>query len=139
MHVRLQLLLDHYAELPQPDGDVALADAYRAAGDLRRAVEFYERVSSQYPTGEAASRSAAALATLEAAMGASLPWIRSEPNVGWRTCSWREARAQDRIGEDDQDAVEEVDRGEVAVRRGAGASRRVTRCRGPCAQDLTIG
>jgi len=69
----LQLLLDHYAELPQPEGDVALADAYRAAGDLARAAALYERVSNQYLTGEAASRSAAALAALNKTMGAAYP------------------------------------------------------------------
>ena len=56
------MLLDHYAELPQPDGDLPLADAYQAAGDLASAAKVYQRVYSQYLSGEAASRSAAALA-----------------------------------------------------------------------------
>jgi soluble lytic murein transglycosylase len=69
----LQLLLDHYAELPQPDGDLALADAYRASGDLRHAADIYQRISIQYPTSDAATRSTAALAVLKTNLGASFP------------------------------------------------------------------
>ena len=69
----LQLLLDHYVELPQPEGDLALADAYRGAGELARAVEIYERISIQFPASEAASRSTAALAALKSKMGAAFP------------------------------------------------------------------
>src|SRR4051812_24209026 len=57
----VQLLRDHYAELPQPDGDVALAEAYQVSGDLPHAVEFYQRVFYQYVSGDAVGRAAAAL------------------------------------------------------------------------------
>src|SRR3954447_14516833 len=33
------LLREHYADLPQPEGDITLADCYQAANDLPRAVE----------------------------------------------------------------------------------------------------
>ena len=64
-----KLLLDHYSELPQPEGDVNLGDCYRAASDPDRAAEAYQRVYSHYLTGEAASRAASALAELGRGMG----------------------------------------------------------------------
>jgi soluble lytic murein transglycosylase len=69
----VRVLRDHYAELPQPDGDLALADAYQAARDLPHAAEFYQRVFYQYVTGDAAAKAAAALLALKDSMGASYP------------------------------------------------------------------
>ena len=69
----VRLLREHYAELPQPDGDLALADAYQALGDLPHAAEFFQRVFYQYVSGDAAARSAAALLALKDTMGASYP------------------------------------------------------------------
>jgi soluble lytic murein transglycosylase len=68
-----RLLRDHYAELPQPDGDLTLADCYQAANDLPKAADFYQRVYFQYVNGEAAVRSAAALVALKDLMGAAYP------------------------------------------------------------------
>jgi soluble lytic murein transglycosylase len=68
-----RLLRDHYAELPQPDGDLTLADCYQAANDLPGAADFYQRVYYQYLAGEAAHRSAAALLTLRDVMGTGYP------------------------------------------------------------------
>ena len=69
----VRLLRDHYAELPQPDGDVVLGDCSQAAGDFRAAAESYQRVFYQYPNGEAATRAAAALLALKDAMGDQYP------------------------------------------------------------------
>ncbi|MBZ5726838.1 MAG: lytic transglycosylase domain-containing protein [Acidobacteriia bacterium] len=69
----VRILRDHYAELPQPDGDAALAECYQAARDLPHAADFYQRVFYQYPTTDAATRAAAALSALKDAMGASYP------------------------------------------------------------------
>ena len=69
----VRVLREHYAELPQPDGDIALAAAYQTAGDLPHAVEFYQRVFYQYISGDAAARAAAALLALKDTMGASYP------------------------------------------------------------------
>lgn len=66
-------LREHYAELPQPDGDLALGEAYQAGGDLPHAAEFYQRVFYKYVAGEAAARSAAALLALKDLMGAAYP------------------------------------------------------------------
>lgn len=68
-----RLLRDHYAALPQPDGDIALADCYQAANDLANAAEFYQRVYYQFTSGDASTRAAAAIVTLKVAMGASYP------------------------------------------------------------------
>ena len=69
----VRLLREHYAELPQPEGDVTLADCYQAANDLPHAAEFYQRVYYHYLTGAAASRAAVALLTLKDTMGAGYP------------------------------------------------------------------
>ncbi len=69
----VRILREHYAELPQPDGDMTLADAYQAAGDPSHAVDFYQRVYYQYVSGDAGLRAAAALVTLKDAMGAQYP------------------------------------------------------------------
>ena len=69
----VKLLRDHYADLPQPDGDLTLADAYQAAKDLAHAAEFYQRVYYEYVSGDAADKAAAALVTLKDMMGTAFP------------------------------------------------------------------
>jgi soluble lytic murein transglycosylase len=68
-----RLLREHYADLPQPEGDLALADCYQAANDPARAAEFYQRVYYQRLSGDAAARAAAALLALRSSMGAAYP------------------------------------------------------------------
>ena len=69
----IRLLRERYADLPQPDGDLVLADCYQAANDPARAAEFYQRVYYQRISGDAATRAAAALLSLKSAMGAAYP------------------------------------------------------------------
>jgi soluble lytic murein transglycosylase len=69
----VRLLRAHYAELPQPEGDINLADCYQAAGDLAHAADFYQRVYYSRISGDAAARAAAALLTLKDSMGAAFP------------------------------------------------------------------
>ncbi len=69
----VRLLREHFTSLPQPDGNLALADAYQASGDLQHAADFYQRVYYQYISGDGAQRAAAALVTLENAMSAQYP------------------------------------------------------------------
>ena len=69
----VSLLRDHYAELPQPEGDFTLADCYLAAGDLAATADFLERVNAQFVTGDPASRAADALESLRQRMGAAFP------------------------------------------------------------------
>ncbi len=68
-----RLLRDHYGELPQPDGDLALGECAQAAGDLRGAAEAYQRVYYQYTGSEAAARATSALLALRDAMGDQYP------------------------------------------------------------------
>jgi soluble lytic murein transglycosylase len=69
----VKLLRDHYAELPQPDGGLALAGCYVAAGDLANAADFLERANAQFVTGDAAGRTGDALTGLREKMGAAFP------------------------------------------------------------------
>ena len=69
----VQLLQRYYAELPQPDADLAMATAYEAAADNSRAAEYYQRVYYSYPAGEPAMSAASALLSLKASLGASFP------------------------------------------------------------------
>lgn len=69
----VKLLRDHYSALPQPEGALVLADCYQAAGDLKSAADFYQRVYFEYPTGDAAARSAAAIITLRDSLGKAFP------------------------------------------------------------------
>jgi soluble lytic murein transglycosylase len=69
----VRMLREHYAELPQPEGDLTLADSYQSAGDRSHAADFYQRVYYQYVSGDAAPRAAAALLALKDAMGADYP------------------------------------------------------------------
>jgi soluble lytic murein transglycosylase len=69
----VRLLREHYGELPQPEGDINLADCYQAAGDLAHAADFYQRVFYQRISGDAAARATAALLTLKDSMGAAYP------------------------------------------------------------------
>jgi soluble lytic murein transglycosylase len=66
-------LREHYAELPQPEGDVTLADCYQAAGEQAHAADFYQRVYYRYISGDFAARAGAALILLENSMGAAYP------------------------------------------------------------------
>ncbi|HEX3880941.1 MAG TPA: transglycosylase SLT domain-containing protein [Bryobacteraceae bacterium] len=69
----VQTLRDHYKELPQPDGDLTLAESYQAANDSTNAAEFYQRVYTEYPLGQAADKASAALSALASSMGATFP------------------------------------------------------------------
>ena len=68
-----RILRELYADLPQPEGDLTLADCYRAANNLVPAAESYQRVYYQFPTGAAATRAGAALLALKDTMGDAYP------------------------------------------------------------------
>ena len=69
----VKLLRDHYGDLPQPDGDLALADCYVAAGDPASAADFLERASAQFVSGDAGARVADALSSLQDQMRPAFP------------------------------------------------------------------
>ncbi|MDE3164311.1 MAG: lytic transglycosylase domain-containing protein [Acidobacteriota bacterium] len=69
----IQLLLAHYAELPQPETDINLADFYLAANQPIDAANYYQRVYYGYLNGDAARRAAEGIAGLKQQMGDSYP------------------------------------------------------------------
>jgi soluble lytic murein transglycosylase len=117
----VRLLREHYAELPQPEGDINLADGYLAAGEPARAAGFYQRVYYQYASGDAATRAAAGLASLRQSMGdaypappATLQLHRADRLL--ETRSYAEARSEYRaLG----DQLTGLERDQARVRVGA--------------------
>lgn len=77
----VQLIQQHYAMLPQPDADLAVATAYEAGADNLRATEYYQRVYYSYPAGEAAMTAAAALLGLRSSLGSSFPAATAEASL----------------------------------------------------------
>lgn len=69
----VRVLRDHYAELPQPAGDVLLASNYAAAGDAASAAVYYQHVYFYYPATSEAESAAAALAALKTTLGPGFP------------------------------------------------------------------
>ena len=69
----VRLLREHYNALPQPEGDITLADCYQAAGELAHGADFYQRVYYGRISGDAAARAEAAVITLKDTMGAAYP------------------------------------------------------------------
>src|ERR1035437_6169185 len=117
----VRLLREHYTELPQPEGDVTLADCYQAANDLAHAAEFYQRVYYHYLSGAAASRAAAALLTLKDAMGSGYP-LPAPPQLLHRADRLMEAQEYAQPRKEYQAAAEQargVERGQALVRVGA--------------------
>lgn len=60
----LALLRDHYAKLPAPQRDAALAKAFEAAGDLVSAAVSWQRIYYSYPTSSEAEEAEAQLRRL---------------------------------------------------------------------------
>jgi soluble lytic murein transglycosylase len=69
----VQLLRQHYAELPQPEGDLYLGDSLLAAGDQVHAAECYQRIYYQFVSGDSAARAGSVLASLQDQMGTAFP------------------------------------------------------------------
>ena len=68
-----RVLFDHYSELPQPDGDLLLAESFRLAGDLARAARYYQQIHYASRSPEAVAMADAALASLKQTMGSRYP------------------------------------------------------------------
>ena len=83
----VRVLRDHYAELPQPAGDVLSLLNYAASGDSASAAVYYQHVYFYYPATAEAESAAAALVFAEDNVGAWIPPRRlkrcfSAPSVG---------------------------------------------------------
>ncbi|MDQ2901586.1 MAG: hypothetical protein M3Y07_17585, partial [Acidobacteriota bacterium] len=69
----IRVLRENYKLLPQPEGDFALASAYRAQGELAQAAILYQRVYYEYPNKPVAAEASAALDELRSSMLKSYP------------------------------------------------------------------
>ena len=67
------VLAAHREALPQPEGDLALGQAYRALGDSANAIKYLQQVYYWYPDTQEAAASSDALAALRQSMGAQYP------------------------------------------------------------------
>ena len=117
----IRVLTDGFPALPQPEGDLALAEAYRAVNDLARAAGLYQRVYYQYPGGDAAAKADAALDELRAALGAAYP-APSPEQVLRRGDRFLELRDYERAKTEFLQAAARlsgVDRDRARVRAGA--------------------
>ncbi len=116
----VKLLREHYAELPQPDGNLALGEAYEAANDPRQAAEFYQRVYCEFVTGDAAQTAETALAGLKAKMGSQFPPLLPEQALerAGRLLEARQFRAARAEYESSLDLLVGAQRDEARVRIG---------------------
>ena len=69
----LDLLRKNYATLPQPQGDLAMADAFNAAGDFISAAIYNQRVYYTYPSSGEAAQADTNLAKLRDQLGDNYP------------------------------------------------------------------
>ncbi len=69
----IDTLRRNYSALPQPSGDLAMAEAFTAAGDAMSAVVYRERVYYGYPLSPEAAECGAELAKLRADLGDKYP------------------------------------------------------------------
>src|SRR4029079_2342617 len=65
----VSLLRKYYAALPQPQGDLALAKAFAAAGDPVSAAVYAQRVYYGYPASSESAEAATLAASLESQLG----------------------------------------------------------------------
>lgn len=69
----VEVLKNRYPRLPQPDGDLALASACEAAGELARAASFGQRVYHAYPASKQAAEALEAMKRLREKLGTEYP------------------------------------------------------------------
>jgi soluble lytic murein transglycosylase len=69
----LDLLRKQYATLPQPPGDLAMANAFAGAGDQVSAAIYYQRVYYGFPSSAEAAQADAESAKLRAELGDAYP------------------------------------------------------------------
>ncbi|MCU1257512.1 MAG: Lytic transglycosylase, catalytic [Bryobacterales bacterium] len=69
----IRVLRNDFDALPQPDGAMALAQAYEAQGEKAQAATLYQRVYFEYPATQTAAMAWTAIDRLSKAMGADYP------------------------------------------------------------------
>ncbi len=69
----IEILKRHAGELPQPDGDIALGQAYEAAQEPQNAALSYQHAFYNYPAAAGVDQAETALTRLRDSLGASFP------------------------------------------------------------------
>jgi soluble lytic murein transglycosylase len=69
----IKLIRDHFGALPQPEGDLTLAQAYEGQGELAQAAVLYQRVYYTKPATPLAVDAAASIERLKTTMGKEYP------------------------------------------------------------------
>ncbi len=69
----VDLLRSRYSTLPQPAGDLAIANAFESAGDPVSAAIYFQRVYYGYPTSGESAQAETAMARLRAKLGDEYP------------------------------------------------------------------
>jgi len=67
------ILREHYAALPQPQGDLAMATAFEGAGDRVSAAVYFQKVYYGYPLSGEAAQADVEMAKLRADLGGDYP------------------------------------------------------------------
>jgi len=78
----VSLLRKYYTSIPQPQGDLALAKAFAAAGDPVSAAVYAQRVYYGYPVASEAAEADALAANLEAQLGEKYPPVLGNAMLG---------------------------------------------------------
>jgi soluble lytic murein transglycosylase len=78
----LKLLRKHYGTLPQPQGDLAMATAFAAAGDAVSAVVYYQGIYYGFPNAGEATQASAELTKLRAQLGNDYPPAMPDAMLG---------------------------------------------------------
>jgi len=78
----VDILRAHYAALAQPQGDLAMANAFEAAGDRVSAAVYFQRVYYGFPVSAEAAQAETEMTKLRADLGSSYPPAMPDAMLG---------------------------------------------------------
>ena len=114
------LVQEAYKSLPQPDGDLTLAQALDARGEGVQAAAFYQKVYYSYPATQDAATASAALDRLHVALGKNFPLPAADQLIE-RPSKWIEAHQYIKAKQELHSALSQltgIDRDRAQVRMG---------------------
>jgi soluble lytic murein transglycosylase len=114
----VRVLRTCYAQLPQPAGDLLLADSYHASNDFTSACIYFQRVYYQYPATTEAVDAASSLSDLRRTLGDLYPAPMTQA-MFQRAAAWTAVRDYARAREEYEGIVQQT----------AGADRETARVR----------
>ncbi len=112
----VRVLVARQSALPQPEGDLALGQAYQAVGDNPNAIKYLQQVYYSYPNTEQAAAAAEALTALRESLGAQYP-IASPKMRLTRIERWIAAREYERARAELRGMAQEFTGSELDVAR----------------------